>query len=765
MKSITFVLLLFLSSLSFSQNAFTIQGIVQTESKTPIHIGDVLLYKNDKIVSYTSLSEKGFSFSIIKADKYLLKLICVGFQIYEQEIILKEHLKLAITLKEKSENLNEISIVATKKVLENKNGNVIANVEGTILSKEMNTVELLSKLPNLQVSPDGEQISIIGKGNPLIYIGGQRISVEELQTLQVDEIKTIEIINNPSVKYEAEGRAVLLITKRRNTREGSELSVTEKASYKNYFNNTLGANLSVKKKRLEFRLNAAYNQLKIWEKNQADYEVTNKNIFSDYVVKAITIRPQYVFGGGLYYAINDTDYISFNTRFRTQVEPFTIDTNTFLDDNGNQQNINTLSNNVGKRVFSSSNINYYKSFNERNNLFLGAQYTNYTRDVDNSIQNTFDTTNTSNVVNISQDFNVESWVLKGDYEMQFKKGNQLEFGFNYANNFSKSLLQINDENSNYEYLERINGVYTQFSGGKEKINYGFGIRLENTQKEGGFKENNTLLVDRNNTFVFPRGNINFIFSDEKSLNFSFVSSINRPSYSTAVTTTAFLNPGLEFQGNINLKPTTTNEVSANYQFLGNSVSLQYFKSKNSVNYRLFFDETRAISIMSPTNFDEQTGINLNWSFPLKYKIWSSTNSATFSYTIVNDERVSKSETSPFLYFYSNHQFKINNLSSLNINGWFLTSRKDGVFNRDEVFTLNAVFTTKIFSKLDITLSANDLFNTLEFGENYTLQNLNVNSLFFTDANEYAIALRYVFGAVKNSNYKNKSVDEELNRMN
>lgn len=765
MKSITFVLLLFLSSLSFSQNAFTIQGIVQTESKTPIHIGDVLLYKNDKIVSYTSLSEKGFSFSIIKADKYLLKLICVGFQIYEQEIILKEHLKLAITLKEKSENLNEISIVATKKVLENKNGNVIANVEGTILSKEMNTVELLSKLPNLQVSPDGEQISIIGKGNPLIYIGGQRISVEELQTLQVDEIKTIEIINNPSVKYEAEGRAVLLITKRRNTREGSELNVTEKASYKNYFNNTLGANLSVKKKRLEFRLNAAYNQLKIWEKNQADYEVTNKNIFSDYVVKAITIRPQYVFGGGLYYAINDTDYISFNTRFRTQVEPFTIDTNTFLDDNGNQQNINTLSNNVGKRVFSSSNINYFKSFNERNNLFLGAQYTNYTRDVDNSIQNTFETTNTSNVVNISQDFNVESWVLKGDYEMQFKKGNQLEFGFNYANNFSKSLLQINDENSNYEYLERINGVYTQFSGGKEKINYGFGIRLENTQKEGGFKENNTLLVDRNNTFVFPRGNINFIFSDEKSLNFSFVSSINRPSYSTAVTTTAFLNPGLEFQGNINLKPTTTNEVSANYQFLGNSVSLQYFKSKNSVNYRLFFDETRAISIMSPTNFDEQTGINLNLSFPLKYKIWSSTNSATFSYTIVNDERVSKSETSPFLYFYSNHQFKINNLSSLNINGWFLTSRKDGVFNRDEVFTLNAVFTTKIFSKLDITLSANDLFNTLEFGENYTLQNLNVNSLFFTDANEYAIALRYVFGAVKNSNYKNKSVDEELNRMN
>jgi hypothetical protein len=54
---------------------------------------------------------------------------------------------------------------------------------------------------------------------------------------------------------------------------------------------------------------------------------------------------------------------------------------------------------------------------------------------------------------------------------------------------------------------------------------------------------------------------------------------------------------------------------------------------------------------------------------------------------------------------------------------------------------------------------------MEFRESYILQNLNVNSLFFTDINEFSIALRYVFGAVKDSKYKNKSVDDELNRMN
>lgn len=765
MKQVILASLFFLSIPSFSQPKFSIEGSVQNQLKETISIGDVLLYQKDKIVKYTSLFEGNFSFDTIDADKYLLKIICLGYETYEQEINLKEHISLTILLKEKSENLNEISIKATKKVLENKSGNVIANVDGTILSKEMNTIELLSKLPNLQVSPNGEVISILGKGNPLIYIGGQRISVEELQTLQVDDIKTIEIINNPSVKYEAEGRAVLLITKKRNLSQGTQLNLTERASSKTFFNNNLGANLSVKKNRLEYKLNAAYNQFKVWEKNRASYEVTNKNIFSNHEVEAVTTRPQYVFGGGLYYAINDTDYVSINTRFRTQNEPFTINTNTFFNDNGNQQNINTLSDNEGLRIFSSSNINYYTSFNARNNLFLGAQYTNYTRNVENNIQNIFDNRVNLDLVNIAQDFNVESYVLKGDYELQTKTKNSLEFGFNYANNLSKSLLSINEDDSNYTYLERISGLYTQFSGEKKKFNYSFGIRLENTKVEGGFDESNTLLVERNNTFIFPRGTFNYMFSDKKSLNISFVSSINRPNYSTAVTTTAFINPNLEYQGNINLKPTTTNEVSANYQFKDKSISLQYFRSKNAVNYRFFFDESRDITIMSPTNFDEEIGLNLNLSIPFKYKFWSSTNNLSLHYTTINDARANQGKTTPYLYGYTNQQFKLSANTSININGWLLTNRKDGIFNRAAVFTLNTAFTTKLFDALDVTLSVNDILNTLEFEESYVWQNLSVNNFFFTDVNEIAIALRYNFGSIKNAKYKNKNIDDELNRMN
>jgi len=765
MKQIVFVLLILLSWSLFSQSKFSIQASIISNSKEKIFTGNVLLYKNNKIIKYTSVVEGEFSFESVLEDVYLLKILCVGYKTYERKLTLKENKRLKIMLEESSITLGEVTIKATKKILENRRGNIIANIEGTILSKETSTIELLSKLPNMQVSPNGEGISILGKGNPLIYIGGQRISLEELQSLQVDAIKSIEIINNPSVKYEAEERAVLLITKRRSTREGVKLNLTEKASFKAYFNNYLGANLSVKKKNIEYKLNASYNQLKIWEKNSAIYEVTDKNVFSDYVVEAVTIRPQFVFGGGLYYSINDTDYISFNTVYRSQKEPFTIDTDTFLDDNGGVQNINTFSDNVGERKFLSSNINYFQSLGGKNNLFLGGQYTNYMRDVDNRIQNTFNNTTSLDIVSISQGFNVESFALKGDYNATSKHETQLEIGFNFGRSVSKSNLKLNADESNYKYTEDINAIYSQFSGGKKKMKYSLGLRIENTSVEGGFKDSNELLVGRDNTFVFPRGSLDYTFSEEKSINLSFVRSISRPNYSTAVTTVAFINPGLEFRGNVNLKPTITNEISTNFQLKDKSLTLRYYQSENPVNFRFFYDEKNEISVMSPTNFEEEIGFSLDLSIPFKYGFWKSTNTFSFNYATVNDSNIVKSKTAPYLYVYSNQQFKINNSSSFNLNGWALTNRKDGVFNRRGVFTLNAAYTTKLFSKLDATISANDIFNTMEFSESYILQNLNVSNLFFTDVSEFTIALSYVFGNIKGSQYKNKSVDDELNRIN
>jgi len=527
----------------------------------------------------------------------------------------------------------------------------------------------------------------------------------------------------------------------------------------NYFN----VNLNTKRHNLEFKFDAAYNQIKVWESNSLDYQLIDQNTSSNYFVEAVTTRTQFVFGGGLYYQLNDTDYLSFSSRIRTQKEPFYIDTQTFLNDNGLENDINSYSDNDGDRIFLSSNINYFKALNNKSNLFIGAQYTNYDQDIESEIKNTYSNPFLETFSNRLQNFNVGNFSARADYDLLFKKNTKLELGANFTNSLAKAFNEIEQIKTNYTYTENNTGLYSQFSGTFKKVNYSFGVRAENTKVEAGFKQSNTLAIERENTFFFPKGNINFSIDSTKTVTLNYAKSITRPNFSTASPTTAFINPVLEFRGNLNLKPTLTDEVSATFQLKNSSFTARYTFTKDPVHYSLIYDENNAISVMFPSNFNQESGFSFDLSIPIKYKFWKSTNSISLNYNTINDERAVTLNTSPYFYFYTNHQFKLHNSINLSLNGWGLTNRQEGIFHREKVYVLNASITKKFFDKLDITLSFNDIFNSMQFEDRYRLQNIKATSLFFTDANEISFSLKYSFGSIKSA-YKNKDVDGNLNRI-
>lgn len=110
--------------------------------------------------------------------------------------------------------MEEVIVEGKIKTFTFKNGNTKVDVANSILKAIPNTLDLFSKIPNVQISADKNSISVIGKGNPLLYVDNQRIEMNDLLALSVEDIKSIEIINNPSAKYEAEGRAMILITRK-----------------------------------------------------------------------------------------------------------------------------------------------------------------------------------------------------------------------------------------------------------------------------------------------------------------------------------------------------------------------------------------------------------------------------------------------------------------------------------------------------------------------------------------------------------------------
>lgn len=756
----------------FAQNKFNISGILTNQKETLTSAGDAFLLTKtgEELIKYTSINEGRFSIKSILKGTYLLKISCLGFEDYEQEIVLDKDIEIKIILKEHSTQLSEVQIIASKKPIENKNGNIIINIENTIFSKEANLMGLLSKLPNIQIDPNKESINIIGKGNPLIYLGKQRISIDELNSIVIDNIKNIEIINNPSARYEAEGRAVILITQKTNNQEGTKISLSETASFRKYFSNFFSSNLSLKKNKLEVKFNASYNKLKFWESNGANYQITDRNVTSKYLVEAVSPRTEYIIGGGVYYQINNTDYFSISSKLRTQNEIFPVITNSYFKENSNENTVESFSENDSKRLFSSTNINYSKSFKKLGNVFLGGQYTNYNQNLESQISNNFNNTSFEVFQNRFQDFTIKSTTLKGDYEKKFNEKIKLEIGANFLNTTSYSITEIknlnpqNISNSNYDYSEKSEAFYTQFSGDLKKVNYNMGFRVENTHIKGKFTDSDEFLVNRKNTDIFPKVSVNFPIDSTATLSFNYGKSIQRPNYSKASSITTFINPYLEFSNNINLKSTLTDEVSINFQVKDKSITASYYNTKNPVHYSLIYDVNNDKTIMFPSNFKKEYGMSLDLTIPLKIKIWNSTNVLSFIVNTIDDPKSTNLKTRPYLYFYSNNQFKIDNSSSIGINGWGLTKRNEGIFKRNALFVLNASVTKKFFDKLDTTLSFNDIFNNLQYKESYLLQNIEAESIFYTDRDKISISLKYSFGEIKNIAYKNKDVDDNLNRV-
>ena len=99
-----------------------------------------------------------------------------------------ENFEMAIQLEEQLTELDDVEVTALKNPMTTVNGNLKIDVQNAVFASMVNPLEVLSKVPNIQISPDRESISVISRGSPLIYLGNQRIGLEEFKGLfaQID---------------------------------------------------------------------------------------------------------------------------------------------------------------------------------------------------------------------------------------------------------------------------------------------------------------------------------------------------------------------------------------------------------------------------------------------------------------------------------------------------------------------------------------------------------------------------------------------------
>jgi hypothetical protein len=766
--------LFFFCLIGFSQNNLTLKIEITSSKNEIINEGNAYLFNSEtnQLIKIESIVDSHFLFTSLNEGNYNIQIKCEDFDDIDQEITLNQNLNLKLVLSKISfTELNEIVLKSKKNIFTNTNGNIKVDIASSIFKTVPNPMDLLSKLPGIQISGDKESISIVGKGNALIYIDNQKVGINALNALSVEDIKTIEIIKNPSSKYEAEGKAVILITRKLSKKDGFETNISEVASLKKRFNNYLGINSSFKKNKTEIKTNFSYNQLSPWESIRNNFEISNNNITSDFIAESYTKRRQFILGGGIYHQINEDDYLSFNISGKIQKDNDKNTTNSFIDQNKIQNNIETLNNNDENRNFLNSFVNYNKKIKSLDaKLFTGFQFSSFNQKSNSVIQNNYDNTQFELTQNRNQKFSVNVFSGRTDLEKLFKNEMKWEIGALYLSAEANTNFELidfisnNNELTNYNFKEKNITGYTQFSGKIKKLNYLFGIRTENTNIKGKFKIDDNLLIDKNYTNFFPKFQLDIPIDSTKTISLNYAKSISRPNYSSTSQISIYTNPFLVFSRNINLNPTISDEISGTFQYKNKSVKLNFFHSKDPVYFAFSYDSSINLISFNSINYAKESGVNLEFMLPFKQKFWTSTNNFNFILNKIEDKSAVFNESKPYLYYYSNHIFELPKEFDISVTGWGFTERSEGVFKRNSLFIMDLALSKTLFKSFDCTLSFNDVFRNMNFKENFTINDIASKGIYYTDTREISFSISYKFGRIKDSNYQERKIDENSNRI-
>ncbi len=767
------ILILASAGTSHAQTSVSIHGIVTNEAKKAVDDGIASLYRlpDSGFVALAPVSNGTFDFKQIAQGKYLIKVACAGCVDHFTNITLATDRPLTIEMERKMTGLKEVQVTGYKNMFSYKNGNIVATVENTTLATMPEAIEILARLPTVQVSGDRENVSIVGKGEPLIYLDNQRITLNELNALSVNDIKTIEIINHPSAKYEADGRAVILVTRRKSSKEGSRIDLAETAAKKRYFENRSAINGSIKSGKIEWKANVQHNFATRFEGLDGILSSTANNYDGRFNGTSIGPRHQYLFGGGMYMQLNETDYFSVNANGRIQTETAVVNTNSYIIQNNVETTAMTKIKDFVSRPFGNASLNYQKSLKKiKGELFTGFQYSQYSINKIASIMNNFNNTSLLESERRLQNFLVDVGVARIDFRKTLSNNINWETGGNINTSLSNSVFSIdyvpaNGFSSRYKYNENNQALYTQFSGREKKIDWLAGLRLENTIITGRLNDSSKLLVDRKFLYLFPRAKFSYQIDTQKQINVNYARNISRPSYSNANQVSNYITPFLERANNINIMPNITDEVSVNYQFRDYTLEATAYQTANPSWYVTQDDTALNKVTMINTNLEKMLGATLSLTVPVSYKWYVGNNVLFAQVQQIKDNRAKQNAIKPIYYLYSNNQFKLPQRFTFTLTGWINTKQQIGIFERQQQFAVDLSLSKVFLKKFTCTVNAFDIFRSLNYVESYQINGIYSSTTYLENQKEFSINLKYSFGAIKEARFKNREVNENSNRLN
>ena len=788
------------TSVQAGVNQGSISGkVIDKNSKQPIPYVNISIKQADKVITGGITQDNGnFSIKNLPLETFTVEILFMGYK--------KEVVTVTLTSATKSVNLNTISleeeavqlkgvdIVSERSTMVQKIDRKVINIGKDLIASGNTASEIMNNIPTVSIDPQTKEISLRGNTNVRILIDGKPSNIDATQLLQQipsSSIKQIELITNPSAKYNPEGMSgIINIILNKNANEGFNGSINSGVTFSKTPKINTALNLNYKVGKVNIYANYGLNH----GKNQNHGNITSErpNLENTQLFEFDNLNTSHLVKVGLDYLANENNTFSFYTNLN------------FNYGGGNGQTlINYLnpSNSDSQQLFDSNSDNnsqtydfvYKHNFKKAGeNIEFQADFSK-TTNPENTVYDYTTTAPSQRITDNDIDRDINYLQINIDYVNPITETIKLELGAEsriqrIANDFLENVSETTSPytrfgDSDFIFKRNIHSVYSNFGKQWKKWSAQIGLRLEQYNIDGDFSNvvtstntseniNDKRGIEDNIFSFYPSVFFNYKANEKDSFNFNFSRRVDRPGVGQLSPIREWTTPLVESRGNPNLKPQFTNSFEVNYTRtlkIGSITTGVFYRQINDEIIRTLYKNPENINqdIISFDNFKNNNAFGAEISGNLKATKWWSINASSDAYFKKVKGTVENANTGLQEYGEAdvvtfnarmNNNFTATKKLRFNLFGMYRGKDLGLQFVRKPMYKADLGSTYTILKgKGSITARVNDIFNTMHFAFDGSIPYRQEGAFYWESRGVY-LGFNLMFGGAKNSAVQRKQRD-------
>jgi outer membrane receptor protein involved in Fe transport len=804
MKTITLILFLILGINVFAQTGSSapkfiiekgsIKGVVkENTNKAALEYANIKLYSlpDSALITGAITTQDGiFEIKDIPLGKYYVVAEFIGYKkfIIPNLEITKEQKNVdcgEIILEPSAVELSEATVTADKNLVQYQIDKKVVNIDKKITASGGNLVDALENTPSVQVDAEGN-VTLRGSSNFTVLIDGKPTALsgnDALKQIPASAVANVEVITNPSAKYDPDGSAgILNIIMKKEFKEG--MNGILNAAVGNYFQHNGDFNFNFRREKVNFFIAGNYAD----RRRYPSTEIHNEMIIDDttYIVNQTADRKQlnksWSIKGGMDLYLNPNSTLTFSSEYGYFGFDMSMPAKSMATTNPTTDMtyyVDKSSLEIGGNYIN-SNLNYEQKFNDKGHkISAGLTYSNWDGTVNTG--NELDSTNSQwlnpfsqNRYRTLQNSQENEYRGKIDYTNPVSEKITIEAGYqgrfkNVKSDYKKENYLFGSDAWNQDmqfdnglnFTQNIQSAYFTISGKIIGVDVKAGLR-------GEYAERLLEVVAKNDKYtldkfdLYPTLHLSKKLGETREMQLSYSRKVNRPDEWDLNPLPIFSSSNYSQAGNPNLKPEYVDSYEFNFmQHLKKGfVSLEtyYRQTNNAIEERMSLDTTTNTVIVGSDNNKRNFAYGAELSGNLTLTKWLSVYASAnvYSYNVsgfVDNIYVSTENLASD--FVLNTNFTLGKSTRLQVTGFYNAPKVTSQGNESEMYGINTALRQEFMKKkLAVSLRVNDVFKTMKYKFVADIPNNSTHFTFKMDSPTVMLSLSYTL-----NNYKKRADDE------